>query len=179
MKRRINRRNVEIEDDEIEYENSLKNGDIYSNDALSLAKICYITTEHIAKTSVTIDSIDKMLIAKGHIIICGICQNLIDFIKPLRAKNLPKSQVPTIVILSKELPDDKIWNTISFFEQIYLVQGDSMKKSDLKRAGIRSAKSVVILAPGINEISQFTLNKKLKNLKVNKEEDEKNISARK
>ena len=29
MKRRINRRNVEIEDDEIEYENSLKNGDIY------------------------------------------------------------------------------------------------------------------------------------------------------
>ena len=125
-----------------------------------------------------------MLIAKGHIIICGVCQNLIDFIKPLRAKNLPKSQVPTIVILSKELPDDKVWNTISFFEQIYLVQGDSMKRSDLKRAGIRSAKRVVILAPGIYEISQFTLNKKLKNLKVNKEEDEneedeKNISARK
>jgi len=113
-----------------------------------------------------------MLIAKGHIIICGVCQNLIDFIKPLRAKNLPKSQVPTIVILSKELPDDKVWNTISFFEQIYLVQGDSMKRSDLKRAGIRSAKRVVILAPGIYEISQFTLNKKLKNLKVNKEEDE-------
>ena len=184
MKRRINRGNVELEDGEIEYENSLKNGDIYSNDALSLAKICYITTEHIAKTSVTIDSIDKMLIAKGHIIICGVCQNLIDFIKPLRSKCLPKNLVPTIVILSKELPDDKIWNTISFFEQIYLVQGDSMKKSDLKRAGIRSAKRVVILAPGINEISQFTLNKKLKNLKVNKEDDENNeenqtIAARK
>ena len=152
--------------------NNFKNNDIYSTDALSLAKICHITTEHIAKTSVTIDSIDNMLIAKGHIIICGVCQNLIDFIKPLRSKNLPKRIVPTIVILSKELPEDKIWNTISFFEQIYLVQGDSMKKSDLKRAGIRSAKSVVILAPGINEISQFTLNKKLKNLKVNKEEDE-------
>ena len=182
-KRRMNK-NVELEEGEIEIETNLKNNDIYSTDALSLAKICHITTEHIAKTSVTIDSIDKMLIAKGHIIICGVCQNLIDFIKPLRAKNLPKSLVPTIVILSKELPDDKVWNTISFFEQIYLVQGDSMKKSDLKRAGIRSAKRVVILAPGINEISQFTLNKKLKNLKVNKEEDENNenennISARK
>ena len=183
-KRRINKHNMELEEGEIQIETNIKGGDIYSTDALSLAKICHITTEHIAKTSVTIDSIDKMLIAKGHIIICGVCQNLIDFIKPLRAKILPKSQVPTIVILSKELPDDKVWNTISFFEQIYLVQGDSMKRSDLKRAGIKSAKRVVILAPGIYEISQFTLNKKLKNLKVNKEddeneEDEKNISARK
>ena len=181
--RRLKRNNVELEDGELELENNLKS-DIYSTDALSLAKICYITTEHIAKTSVTIDSIDKMLIAKGHIIICGVCQNLIDFIKPLRAKSLPKSLVPTIVILSKELPDDKVWNTIAFFEQIYLVQGDSMKRADLKRAGIKSAKRVVILAPGINEISQFTLNKKLKNLKVNRDDDENNdisnaMSARK
>ena len=177
-------KNIELEEGEIDMKTNYKNNDIYSTDALSLAKICHITTEHISKTSVTIDSVDKMLIAKGHIIICGICQNLIDFIKPLRSKNLPKRIVPTIVILSKELPEDKIWNTISFFEQIYLVQGDPMKKSDLKRAGIKSAKRVVILAPGINEISQFTLNKKLKNLKVNKDDDENNevkqvISARK
>ena len=182
-KKHLNK-NIELEEGEIDMKNNFKNNDIYSTDALSLAKICHITTEHIAKTSVTIDSIDKMLIAKGHIIICGVCQNLIDFIKPLRSKNLPKRIVPTIVILSKELPDDKIWNTISFFEQIYLVQGDPMKRSDLKRAGIKSAKRVVILAPGINEISQFTLNKKLKNLKVNKEDDENNeikqvITARK
>ena len=32
-----------------------------------------------------------------------------------------------------------------------------MKRADLKRAGIKSAKRVVILAPGINEISQFTV----------------------
>ena len=177
-------KNIELEEGEIDMKNNLKNNDIYSTDILSLAKICHITTEHISKTSVTIDSIDKMLIAKEHIIICGVCQNLIDFIKPLRSKNLPKRIVPTIVILSKELPDDKIWNTISFFEQIYLVQGDPMKRSDLKRAGIKSAKKVVILAPGINEISQFTLNKKLKNLKINNEDDENNeikqvITARK
>ena len=84
----------------------------------------------------------------------------------MRAKNLPKSELPTIVILSKELPDDKIWNSIAFFEQIYLVQGD------LKRAGIKHAKRVVILAPSIHEISEFTLSKKLKNLKNSKEDEE-------
>ena len=43
-----------------------------------------------------------------------------------------------------------------FFDQIYLIQGDPMRKSDLYRAGIRSAKKVVILAPSIHEISRLT-----------------------
>jgi hypothetical protein len=105
-----------------------------------------------------LDSIDSMLIAKGHIIICGICQNFIDFVKPLRAKYLPKNKCPTIVILSKELPDDKLWNSIAFFDQIYLILGDPMNNNDLYRAGIRSAKKVVILAPSVNEIGRFTKN---------------------
>ena len=167
------RRHFGVDDDMmIDMDQVEKEKDIYSTDALTFAKTCHITTEHIAKTSVTIDSIDKMLIAKDHIIICGVCQNLIDFIKPLRAKNLPKSELPTIVILSKELPDDKIWNSIAFFEQIYLVQGDPMNEMDLKRAGIKHAKRVVMLAPSIHEISDFTLSKKLKNLKNSKEDDE-------
>jgi len=144
---------------------------------LSLGKICHITTEHIDKNSVTIESIDRMLIAKDHIIICGICHNLSDFIKPLRAKKLPKNILPTIVILSKELPDDKLWNTIAYFEQIYIVQGDAMTKSDLKRAGIRTAKHVVILAPSINEISQFTETQRLKNLENSNNEDKSENNA--
>jgi len=106
------------------------------------------------------ENIDSMLIAKDHIIILGISQNTIDFIKPLRAKHLPKSSCPTIVILCKELPDEKIWNTISFFDQIYLIQGDPMSKSDLYRAGIKFAKKVVILAPSIHEISRLTHTKR-------------------
>ena len=149
-----------------------------TTDIISLGKICHITTEHIDKSNVTIESIDKMLVAKDHIIICGICHNLRDFIKPLRAKKLPKNILPTIVILSKELPDDKLWNTIAYFEQIYLVQGDAMKKTDLKRAGIKNAKSVVILAPSINEISQFTEQQKLKNLENNNNNEEENDNNR-
>lgn len=106
------------------------------------------------------DSIDNKLIAKDHIIICGISANSIDFIKPLRAKHLPRNCCPTIVILCKELPDDKIWNTIAFFDQIYLIQGDPMSKSDLFRAGIKYAKRVVILPPSIQEIQGFTEMKK-------------------
>lgn len=159
-------------------EEKFKDKENITADVISLGKICHITTEHIDKNNVTIESIDKMLVAKDHIIICGICHNLRDFIKPLRAKKLPKNILPTIVILSKELPDDKLWNTIAYFEQIYLVQGDAMKKSDLKRAGIRNAKRVVILAPSINEISQFTEKQKLKNLENsnnnNEEENENN-----
>ena len=158
-----------IENDEEKYGNDKEN---ITADIINLGKICHITTEHINKSNVTIESIDKMLVAKEHIIICGICHNLIDFIKPLRSKKLKKNILSTIVILSKELPDDKLWNTIAYFEQIYLVQGDAMKKSDLKRAGIRSAKRVVILAPSINEISQFTENQKLKNLEKFKNDEE-------
>lgn len=142
-----------------------KEKDRYSTDALSYGKICHVTNEHISKACITLDSIEKLLIAKGHIIICGICQNLIDFVKPLRGKYLPKSELLTIVILSRETIEDKIWNTVSFFEQIYLIQGDPMKKSDLKRAGIKFAKRVVILAPSVVEISRFILSKSLK--KVN------------
>lgn len=77
--------------------------------------------------------------------------------KPLRAKYLPKSKCPTIVILCKEIPDDKLWSTIAFFEQIYIVQGDPMKKLDLQRAGIKNAKKVVILSPTLNDIFETNI----------------------
>jgi hypothetical protein len=164
-----------IDDEELDTTEIKEKDDTYSTDALSLAKICHITTEHIAKTSVTIYSIDKMLIANGHIIICGLCQNLIDFIKPLRSKSLPKNYLPSIVILNKDLPDDKLWNTIAFFEQIYLVQGDCMNIIDLRRAGILSAKRVVILTPSIHEINQFIVGKEINNLRnSNNNDDEEN-----
>lgn len=84
---------------------------------------------------------------------------LFDFIKPLRAKHIPKSECPSIVILSKVLPDDRVWNSISFFDELFLVQGDPMKTKDLLRAGINTANKVIILAPTLSEISLVTRNK--------------------
>ncbi len=147
---------IEATDEENHSDNNKDDNDLYSTDVITFSKICHITNEPIDRSAVTMENIDSMLIARDHIIILGISQNTIDFIKPLRAKHLPKSSCPTIVILCKELPDDKIWNTIAFFNQIYLIQGDPMSKSDLYRAGIKYAKRVVILAPSIDEISRLT-----------------------
>ncbi len=168
----------QLEDDDEKNSHDEKENEMYSTDAITFSRICHITSDPIDKASVTMETIDSMLIARGHIIICGISHNFIDFIKPLRAKHLPKNECLAIVVLCKELPDDKLWNTIAFFDQIYLVQGDPMNKSDLKRAGIRFAKKVVILAPNIHEISQFTNTRRKNNPNIYIE-DSKTISARK
>jgi hypothetical protein len=167
-----------FDDDEENSMDERNDKDLYSTDAITFSRICHITTEPIDKASVTLESIENMLIARGHIIICGISHNFIDFIKPLRAKHLPKSECPAIVILCKEMPDEKLWSTIAFFDQIYLIHGDPMNKSDLKRAGIRYAKKVVILAPSIHEISQFTYTKR-KNMSMTSEDYSKQTTARK
>ena len=130
-------------------------------DKIKISNFCHISREKVTENNVTINSIDKVPDIKDHIIICGICHNIIDLIKPLRSKNFPKSILPTIVILSKELPNKKLWNTIAFFENIYLIKGDAMEKSDLKRAGIKTAKYVILLAPNIKEISHFTESQKV------------------
>ena len=130
------------------------------SDKFLLAQSYHVTSEQILKENAICTSLqNKLFVKKGHIIICGICQNLLDFIKPLRAKHIAKGDCPTIVILSNELPDDKVWSSMAYFDELFIIQGDPMNKKDLLRAGIATASKVVILAPSIGEISNFT-NKK-------------------
>ncbi len=134
--------------------------DAYMSDKLILAQAYHVTSEHIPKENAIMNSLqNKLFIKKGHIIICGICQNLLDFIKPLRAKHIPKGDCPTIVILSKELPDDKVWNSLAYLDELFIVQGDPLNQRDLYRAGIETASKVVILAPTLGEISTFSKKK--------------------
>ena len=155
--------------DFIQEKNVLKMG----GENFNLSRHAYISTDRADKNNITIESIDNLPMIKDHIIICGICHNMIDLIKPLRSKNFPKKILPTIVILSKDLPNKKLWNTIAYFENIYLIKGDAIEKSDLKRAGIKTAKCVILLAPSINEISNFTESQRLKHSEdVNDNSDE-------
>ena len=138
----------------------------YLTDKLILAQAYHVTSEPIIKENAIYQTLqNKLVIKNGHIIICGTCQNLIDFIKPLRAKYINKADCPSIVILSKELPEDKVWNAMAYFDEIFLVQGDPMDKKDLIRAGIATASKVVILTPSVTEISSFT-SSKIKSEKV-------------
>ena len=151
-------------------------------DKLVISQYCHISNEETHKNSITLDSMDQIPNIKDHIIICGVCHNMIDLIKPLRSKNFPKNILPPIVILSKDLPDKKLWNTIAYFENIYLIKGDAIEKSDLKRAGIKTAKYVILLAPSINDISNFTESQRLKhsdNNNNNSSEDEEENTERK
>ena len=151
-------------------------------DKLVISQYCHISNEETHKNNITLDSMDQIPNIKDHIIICGVCHNMIDLIKPLRSKNFPKNILPPIVILSKDLPDKKLWNTIAYFENIYLIKGDAIEKSDLKRAGIKTAKYVILLAPSINDISNFTESQRLKhsdNNNNNSSEDEEENTERK
>ena len=160
--------------------NLIKRGSIVEK--IGLSHYCHLSNEQAHKNNITLDSMEHVPNIKDHIIICGICHNMIDLIKPLRSKNFPKNILPPIVILSKELPNKKLWNTIGYFENIYLVKGDAIEKSDLKRAGIKTAKYVILLAPSINEISNFTESQRLKHSENNnnnsEEENEENAGRK-
>ena len=144
----------------------------YLTDKIILSDSYHVCSDQIQKENAIYSTLqNKLVLKRGHIIICGICQNLIDFIKPLRAKYIPKEDCPSIVILSNELPDDKVWNSISYFDEIFLVQGNPLERKDLLRAGILSASKVVILSPSISEISTF------KNSSTHEKEEDNNSSS--
>ena len=167
----------DFQEEEEKHDNNLLETDRqgkYLTDKIILSDSYHVCSDQILKENAIYSTLqNKLVLKRGHIIICGICQNLIDFIKPLRAKYIPKEDCPSIVILSNELPDDKVWNSISYFDEIFLVQGNPLERRDLLRAGILSASKVVILPPSISEISTF------KNSSSNeKEEDNSSSSTR-
>ena len=128
---------------------------------INLANSYHVSNEQIIKEDAIYDTLqNKIVLKRGHLIICGISQNLVDFIKPLRTKNIPKEDCLSIVILNQKLPDDKIWNSISYFDEIFLVKGNPMEEKDLLRAGILSASKVVILSSHLNENPGFIMRKK-------------------
>ena len=146
----------------------------YLTDKIILSDSYHVSSERILKENAIYKNLqNKLVLKRGHIIICGISQNLIDFIKPIRAKYIPKENCPSIVILNQKLPSDKIWNSISYFDEIFLVQGNPMNEKDLLRAGILSASKVVILSPSLNEVSTIKTKKK-----EEKKENDKTSSVR-
>jgi len=80
---------------------------------------------------------EKNILATNHIVLCGLVPNLINFILPLRAKNL--SRYPPIVILHDKKPSEKQWNQIAYFPEIYYIRGNAMKEKDVLKTNIHKA----------------------------------------
>ena len=168
----------DFHEEESKQDNTLLDANIqgkYLTDKIILSNSYHVSSEQILKENSVYSTLqNKLVLKRGHIIICGISQNLIDFIKPLRAKYIPKEDCPSIVILNPKLPDDKIWNSISYFDEIFLVQGNPMKRKDLLRAGILSASKVVILSSSLNELVAYKSHKK----EEKKDDDDKTSKVR-
>ena len=82
---------------------------------------------------------------KNHIIICGMHQELIHFILPLRNKYLPEKLLKWIVILAPSLPQE-IHDSLSKFPKVIFIQGDPLYQENLFRANVITADIAVILS---------------------------------
>ena len=90
------------------------------------------------------DSIQNSVIYRNHIVVCGIHSSLYHYILPLRAKYLGRDNLKYIVILTQDVPKD-LWDSISRFENIILINGSPFNAEDLYRANIEYASQAVIL----------------------------------
>ncbi len=119
----------------------------YDEDELS---INYYTLENNDKNYLYTNEIMRQGIKdrndiKNHIIICGMHQELIHFILPLRNKYLPERLLKWIVILAPSLPQD-IHDALSKFPKVIFIQGDPLYQENLFRANVSTADIAVILS---------------------------------
>jgi len=66
------------------------------------------------------------------------------YILPLRARYLGKENIKYLVLLTNDIPKD-LWDSISRFENIILINGSPLNVEDLLRANIEYADKAVIL----------------------------------
>ena len=81
----------------------------------------------------------------------SIAESLKNHGPPLRLKTLPKKR--PIVILSNGILGDEtisrdtfLWSEINIFKEIYIIKGIALNPSDLERARVSKAKSIIILS---------------------------------
>lgn len=82
----------------------------------------------------TVVSFENNPQVRNHIIVCGVHSSIRSFIRPLRVKCLAEYQIQKIVIITGD-PDERggdqlnpqIWNSISKFVEVYLVNGSPLK----------------------------------------------------
>ena len=116
---------------------TFENNDTYQKDSddLSLMNDYYVWPTPTSSMSVTQASLENDPDVKNHIVVCGIHSAIRSFIMPLRARYLKEYQLQTIIIITGE-PDEQngsdhidsnIWNSISRFKFVYLVNGSPLK----------------------------------------------------
>ena len=104
----------------------------------------FLNTNSLVPPDFKKDSIKNNPKYENHIIICGFHTKIYNYILPLRAKYLGAENIKYIVVLAQNLPK-KLWDSISKFEKIILINGSPHSMDDLHRANIEFASKVIIL----------------------------------
>jgi hypothetical protein len=126
---------IEIEDNQESYEEELLK-DYYTLDD--------IEKNDLYSNGILNQGLNEHNDIRNHIIICGMHPELIQFILPLRSKNLPIKLLKWIVILTPNLPQE-IHDILSKFPKIIFIQGDPLYSDNLMRANIITADIAIIL----------------------------------
>lgn len=77
--------------------------------------------------------------------VCGIHSSIYHFILPLRAKYLKSYQQDIVIITPNSSIKGEIWDSISRFRRIYLIEGSPLSTEILRQAYIHKADKAVIL----------------------------------
>lgn len=93
----------------------------------------------------------------NHIVVCGIHSSIMHFVLPLRAKYLESKQQDIVIITPIQTIPSDIWDTISKFPRIYLINGSPLLVEVLRKAQIHKADKAVILGhdPTTNQSAEL------------------------
>jgi hypothetical protein len=80
-----------------------------------------------------------------HILVCGEFHSaFISFISPLRTSKLSRNRIIPVVFLHITQPAAHILKVMAQYPEVYFVEGSMLTDFDLRRAGIRQARRVII-----------------------------------
>ena len=110
---------------------------------INLSEDYYIRKTPKKQTNVTVSTLENSIEVINHIVVWGIHSAIYNFILPLRARYLKNIQY--IVIISDEPIKPEIWESISRFPNILLINGSPLSQETLLKANINYADKAVIL----------------------------------
>jgi hypothetical protein len=82
---------------------------------------------------------------RNHVVVCGIHSSIMHFILPLRAKYLMSKQQDIVIITPIQTIPSDIWDSISRFPRIFIINGSPLLSDVLRKAMIHKADKAVIL----------------------------------
>ena len=113
------------------------------DEEVDISEDYYVLKTQKEQTNVTVSTLENSIEVINHIVVWGIHSAIYHFILPLRARYLKNIQY--IVIISDEPIRPEIWESISLFPNILLINGSPLSQETLLKANINYADKAVIL----------------------------------